>query len=129
MSKRNNLHSFTLWPAASNHVHNTKRGKKSQMVSKAIEWYNKPREFIVKEYEYETTMQPYDSVDGGHVEVEPGIKTYQQKIRLLDLSDLLEGNEQLQIRYSKCQIENLKLRKKKKKNESFISRMLKVFGK
>jgi len=39
---RNNLHSFTLWPKASEIVTKVKRGRKSQFVSKAIIWYDSP---------------------------------------------------------------------------------------
>jgi hypothetical protein len=39
---RNNLHSFTLWPKASDIVSKIKRGRKSQFVSKAIVWYDTP---------------------------------------------------------------------------------------
>jgi hypothetical protein len=42
MKKRNNLHSFTLWPKASDIVSKIKRGRKSQFVSKAIIWYDAP---------------------------------------------------------------------------------------
>ena len=40
---RNNLHSFTLWPKASEIVQRIKRGRKSQFVSKAIIWYDTPQ--------------------------------------------------------------------------------------
>lgn len=40
---RNNLHSFTLWPKASEIVSKIKRGRKSQFVSKAIIWYDTPK--------------------------------------------------------------------------------------
>lgn len=40
--KRNNLHSFTLWPKSSAIVQKIKRGRKSQFVSKAIIWYDMP---------------------------------------------------------------------------------------
>jgi len=39
---RNNLHSFTLWPKASEIVQRIKPGRKSQFVSKAIIWYDSP---------------------------------------------------------------------------------------
>ena len=39
---RNNLHSFTLWPKASNIVSKIKRGRKSEFVSKAVIWYDTP---------------------------------------------------------------------------------------
>ena len=42
MKRRNNLHSFTLWPKASDIVSKVKRGRKSQFVSKAIIWYDTP---------------------------------------------------------------------------------------
>ena len=42
MKRRNNLHSFTLWPKASDIVSKIKQGRKSQFVSKAIIWYDTP---------------------------------------------------------------------------------------
>ena len=39
---RNILHSFTLWPKASEIVTKIKHGRKSQFVSKAIIWYDSP---------------------------------------------------------------------------------------
>lgn len=42
MKKRNNLHSFTLWPKASDIVSKIKRGRKSQFVSRAIVWFDSP---------------------------------------------------------------------------------------
>ena len=39
---RNNLHSFTLWPKASDIVSKIKRGRKSEFVSKAVIWYDMP---------------------------------------------------------------------------------------
>ncbi len=39
---RNNLHSFTLWPKASDIVSKIKRGRKSQFVSKAVIWFDSP---------------------------------------------------------------------------------------
>lgn len=39
---RNNLHSFTLWPKASDIVSKIKRGRKSQFVSKAVIWFDTP---------------------------------------------------------------------------------------
>ncbi len=38
--KRNNCHSFRLWPKASDIVSKLKRGRKSQFVSKAVIWYD-----------------------------------------------------------------------------------------
>ena len=40
---RNNLHSFTLWPKASEIVSKIKRGRKSEFVSKAVIWYDTPK--------------------------------------------------------------------------------------
>jgi len=40
---RNNLHSFTLWPKASEIVTKVKRGRKSEFVSKAVIWYDTPK--------------------------------------------------------------------------------------
>jgi hypothetical protein len=40
---RNNLHSFTLWPKASDIVSKVKRGRKSEFVSKAVIWYDTPK--------------------------------------------------------------------------------------
>ena len=49
MSKRNNLHSFTLWPKASAIVSKIKRGRKSQFVSKAIIWFDTPQGELARE--------------------------------------------------------------------------------
>jgi len=43
MSRRNSLHSFTLWPRASEIVSKVKRGRKSEFVSKAVIWYDTPK--------------------------------------------------------------------------------------
>lgn len=43
MKRRNNLHSFTLWPKASDIVSKVKQGRKSQFVSKAVIWYDTPK--------------------------------------------------------------------------------------
>lgn len=51
MTKRNNLHSFTLWPKASQIVSRIKRGRKSQFVSKAVIWYDTPPGELAKELE------------------------------------------------------------------------------
>jgi len=40
--KRNNLHSFTLWPKSSEIVQRIRHGRKSQFVSKAIIWFDSP---------------------------------------------------------------------------------------
>ena len=48
---RNNLHSFTLWPKASDIVSKIKRGRKSQFVSKAIIWYDTPAAELARKME------------------------------------------------------------------------------
>ena len=48
---RNNLHSFTLWPKASEIVSKIKRGRKSQFVSKAIIWYDTPSGELARKME------------------------------------------------------------------------------
>ena len=98
--KRNNLHSFTLWPQASEIVSNTQNGRKSMMVSKAIIWFSVPRE----------------------VNTAYGM-------RVVNMSEQIMAHEELIKRYTKVCKENVKLREELQKNESFISRMLKVFGK
>jgi SepF-like predicted cell division protein (DUF552 family) len=111
------LHSFTLWPKAAEHVRNTRRGKKSQMVSKAIEWFNKPQDFILKEYSYEIGAN--EAEDRSEAEV----RKYTRKIRCLDLSDLVEANEQLQKRYAEVCIELQNL----KNDRSFKSKVINLF--
>jgi len=118
MSKRNNLHSFTLWPKSSAIVEGIKSGKKSQFVSKAIAWYSGEREFIIKEYTYESTLE---GVEG----LTPGTRTYERNIRLLDLSELVEANEQLQERFAEVCIELREM----KKSRSFIWKIRNLFKK
>ncbi len=48
---RNNLHSFTLWPKASDIVSKIKRGRKSQFVSKAIIWFDTPSGELARKLE------------------------------------------------------------------------------
>ena len=48
---RNNLHSFTLWPKASDIVSKIKTGRKSQFVSKAIIWYDTPAGELARKLE------------------------------------------------------------------------------
>lgn len=107
MSKRNHLHSFTLWPKSSMIVDSVKNGKKSQYVSRAIAWYAQPREFIVREFEFDD--------DSG--------RTYSRNVKLLDLSDLVEANAQLQVRYAEVCIELAEM----KKSRSFITKMRNLF--
>jgi len=64
---RNNLHSFTLWPKASEIVQRIKRGRKSQFVSKAIIWYDTPPGDLSRKMEarieaHEELMQRYSEV-------------------------------------------------------------------
>jgi|TARA_R110002110_G_scaffold314603_1_gene527743 hypothetical protein len=113
------LHSFTLWPKAAEYVRNTRRGKKSQMVSRSIEWFNKPQDFIVKEYSYESTA----GGEGWPGDLAPGTKTYTRKIRALDLSELVEANEQLQKRFTEVCIELQNL----KNDRSFKSKVINLF--
>ena len=49
--QRHNLHSFTLWPRASQIVTQVSSGRKSQYVSKAIIWFAEPQE-VISEKEY-----------------------------------------------------------------------------
>lgn len=100
--KRNNLHSFTLWPEASDIVSDTQYGRKSQLVSKAIIWFSKPREVIVD--------------DGGVV-------------RMVNMSEQIMAHQALMKRFNQVCKENVKLREELQKNESFISKMLKLFRK
>jgi len=104
---RNNLHSFTLWPEASKIIDSVRNGKKSEHASKSIVWFSKPRDFIVKEYEYENH-------DGE-------VKKYTRNIRLVDLSELIEANEKIQKQLTRVCIE---LRDERSKPKSFISKML-----
>ena len=64
---RNNLHSFTLWPKASDTVSKIKRGRKSQFVSKAIIWYDTPPGELSRKMEarieaHEELMERYSEV-------------------------------------------------------------------
>ena len=64
---RNNLHSFTLWPKASDIVTKIKRGRKSQFVSKAIIWYDTPPGELSRKMEarieaHEELMKRYSEV-------------------------------------------------------------------
>lgn len=87
MSKRNHLHSFTLDPGASEFIHKIRKGDKSKLVSKAIQWYSKPREFIFAEVEYV-------SEDG-----EEKITKFMTKE--LDLRELLEQQDNLMEKMNK----------------------------
>tara|TARA_R110002124_G_scaffold69281_1_gene186593 strand:+ start:111 stop:419 length:309 start_codon:yes stop_codon:yes gene_type:complete len=102
MPKRNQYHSFSLWPQASQIVTDVQSGRKSRYVSKAIIWFSKPREVIVE--------------DGGIV-------------RMVNMSDQIMAHQELIERYGKVCKENRILRDELKKNESFISKMLKLFRK
>lgn len=57
---RNNLHSFTLWPKASDIVSKIKRGRKSQFVSKAIIWYDTPPGELARKME--TRIQAHEQL-------------------------------------------------------------------
>ena len=61
---RNNLHSFTLWPKASDIVSKIKRGRKSEFVSKAVIWYDTPQGELARKMEariqaHEELMERY----------------------------------------------------------------------
>jgi len=64
---RNNLHSFTLWPKASEIVSKIKRGRKSEFVSKAVIWYDTPPGELSRKMEarieaHEELMKRYSEV-------------------------------------------------------------------
>jgi len=100
MPKRNQYHSFSLWPDASQIVTDVQSGRKSRYVSKAIIWFSKPRE----------------------VNTAYGM-------RVVNMSEQIMAHEELIERYGKVCKENRILRDELKKNESFISKMLKLFKK
>jgi len=106
MSKRNHLHSFTLTPEASQIITEVRNGKKSLWASRAITWFGEPREFIIKKHTYTTT-------DGEE-------RKYTRRTGMIDLSELIEGNEKLQERLSGVCIE---LRDLKLKRQSFIGKI------
>ena len=99
---RHNLHSFTLSGGASQIIGAVGRGKKSAYASKAIIWFSKPREVIVE--------------DGGIV-------------RMVNMSEQIMAHESLMKRFNQVCKENVKLREELQRNESFISKMLKLFKK
>ena len=110
---RHNLHSFTLAGAASKIISEVGRGKKSAYASKAIIWFSKPQEVITEKHWVG---------EFGHEVVVPHHE-------VLDLSDFVMSQRELMRRYAKINIENEKLREELDKNESFISKMLKLFRK
>tara|TARA_B100000214_G_scaffold234291_1_gene171199 strand:- start:1394 stop:1750 length:357 start_codon:yes stop_codon:yes gene_type:complete len=117
--KRNNLHSFTLYPEASDHVQNIKRGRKSAYVSQAIIWYSKPREFVFKEEEY------YSNFNDEKLGITEGVRTYQNRLEVYNISNLVAARDKLQtlvLEYAK-RIEELE------KSQSFISKMRKKWSK
>ena len=75
--------------------------------SKAQRAGEQPREFIVREFEFDD--------DSG--------RTYSRNVKLLDLSDLVEANAQLQVRYAEVCIELAEM----KKSRSFITKMRNLF--
>jgi len=110
---RHNLHSFTLSGGASKIISEIPRGRKSAYASKAIIWFSKPQEVITEKHWVG---------EFGHEVVVPHHE-------VLDLSDFVMSQRELMRRYAKINIENEKLREELDKNESFISKMLKLFGK
>ena len=110
---RHNLHSFTLSGPASKIIGEIGRGKKSAYASKAIIWFSKPQEVITEK----------------HWVGEFGNETVVHHHQVLDLAEQIMNHKELMDRYSKVCKENQKLREEVQKNESFITRMLKVFKK
>jgi len=110
---RHNLHSFTLSSGASKIINKIRRGKKSAYASKAIIWFSEPQEVITEK----------------HWVGEFGNETVVHHHEVLDLSEQIMSHYELMDRYSKVCKENVKLREELQKNESFISRMLKLFKK
>ena len=65
--RRNSLHSFTLWPKASDIVSRIKDGRKSQFVSKAIIWFDTPAGELARKMEirieaHEQLMERFSEV-------------------------------------------------------------------
>jgi len=101
---RHNLHSFTLSGGASKVISDIGRGRKSAYASKAIIWFSTPRQVIQSWGE--------DS---------------RANLSIVNMSEQIMAHESLMKRFNQVCKENVKLREELKKNESFISRMLKVF--
>jgi len=93
---RNNLHSFTLWPQASDIVSNTQHGRKSLMVSKAIIWFSKPRE----------------------VNTAYGM-------RVVNMAEQIMAHEALMKRFNQVCKENVKLREELQNKRGFLSKLFK----
>ena len=116
---RNNLHSFTLYPEASRHIANIKRGRKSAYVSQAIIWYSKPREYVFKEEEY------YSNLNDEKLGITEGVRKYKNRLEVYNISNLVAARDKLQalvLEYAK-RIEELE------KSQSFISKMRKKWSK
>jgi len=111
---RRNLHSFTLDSGASKAIQSVRRGSKSNFVSRCVNWF--------------THFHTTDWTDDEGRLWRSGA---QIKGHFIDqrIQDFLESHEQLVLRHREVCIENAKLREELVKNESFISRMLKVFRK
>ncbi|AXH79502.1 MAG: hypothetical protein [Circular genetic element sp.] len=111
---RNNLHSFTLDTGASKAIRSVRRGSKSKFVSRCVNWF--------------THFHCTDWTDGEGKLWRSGT---QIKPQFIDqrIQDFLEAHEQLLENHKEVCIENAKLREELQKNESFISKMLKLFGK
>ena len=97
---RHNLHSFTLSGGASKIISGIGRGRKSAYASKAIIWFATPRE----------------------VNTAYGM-------RVVNMAEQIMAHEALMKEFNRVCKENVKLREELQKNESFISKMLKLFGK
>ena len=67
MKRRNQIHSFTLWPKSSDIVSRIKDGRKSEFVSKAIIWYDTPAGELARKMEarieaHEQLMERFSEV-------------------------------------------------------------------
>jgi len=111
---RRNLHSFTLDSGASKAIQSVRRGSKSNFVSRCVNWF-----------------VHFHCTDWTDDEGRLWRSGTQIKGHFIDqrIQDFLEGHEELVARHREVCIENAKLREELVKNESFISRMLKVFKK
>jgi len=103
---RHNLHSFTLSGGASKIIGQIARGRKSAYASKAIIWFSRPREVIQSWGE--------DS---------------RANVHIVNMAEQIMSHESLMKEFNRVCKENAKLREELKKNESFISKMLKLFKK
>ncbi len=97
---RHNLHSFTLSSGASKIISDIGRGRKSAYASQAIIWFSTPRE----------------------VNTAYGM-------RVVNMAEQIMAHEALMKQFNRVCKENVKLSEELQKNESFISKTLKLFKK